>query len=242
MTDKIFIKEKPDGIWGKHPKIMFGSVIILMSFGILAEEIMSVFWGISRFALRSSIIGVLVLGIYYVVYMINKCYQSRFVGFLFRDNKLYAVKLLYTNELLGTETNTVFNYSNGDSTSLGNNIDIAINTYVHDKELEKRSSKKEAFSVALDDIFSTLSADASLYRVKSDRQAPVKRFLETLLIYNSPMVYVNGKKAEYEFLWLRNPEIVKKNNKYIVVAFENECGEKCTIRFVNCYGAILDYI
>ena len=172
--------------------------------------------------------------------------MSASTAFIERDGVLYAIQLLYTKKELGTETSrNVIYMPTGtilQAASLKNNFDVAKDVQAHEKEVRERRKNIVSFSIALDDILKYLDEKPKAYSVLPNSK---RSKLDNLFMYNvenAGMKNIMTKNANYNFLILNNPRIVKENKKNFTIEFYNQKKELCSAKFSNCYDKLIENI
>lgn len=61
-------------------------------------------------------------------------------------------------------------------------------------------------------------------------------------VENAGMKNIMTKNANYNFLILNNPRIVKENKKNFTIEFYNQKKELCSAKFSNCYDKLIENI
>lgn len=246
MEDKIYMKEKEDGIWEKNAILGYGLYTIIYLIIFFCSIFVFIFLGIPTFVL---IIWLICISIYIVVkeLLVNQSKNmSKSTAFIERDGKLYAIQLLYTNKKLGIETSRNMIYMPSgtilQAATLKNNIEVAKNVQAHEKEVRNRRINPLSFGVALDDILKHLEENPKDYSVLPNSK---RSKLDNLFMYNienAGMRTVMTKKANYNFLILNNPKVTNVNKKNFTIEFYNQNNETCSAKFSNCYDKLIENI
>ncbi|MBD5106465.1 MAG: hypothetical protein HDT41_05750 [Lachnospiraceae bacterium] len=249
MNDEVYLKTETGGLWEKNTRLAFAiytfiGIIIFFTFllaiPLFIPTIPITLWSVVIFILF------LIILVYLTVKLNQRHNMSKSTAFIKRDGKLYAIQLLYTKEKLGTETSRNMIYMPSgtalQSTTLDNNFKVATDVLAYEKDIRERREKAESFVIALDDILEHLSNKPEEYHLLSDNKRTKLDNLFRYHVENNGLAYIETKNSTYNFLILDNPEIMNRNKNNFTIAFHNEKNEKCTAKFTNCYGNIMEEI
>ena len=246
MEDKIFMKTKYDGIWEKNATLGFGLYLIIYLILLFGSIFVFIFIGIPTFVLYIWLVFIFIFFIIKSFLSNQSKNMSKSTAFIERDGKLYAIQLLYTKKELGTETSRNIIYMPSGTIlqagTLYNNIKVATDVQVHEKEVRERRNNPVAFSIALDDILAYLEKHPKNYKVLPNNK---RTKLDNLFMYdreNAGMPAIVTANANYNFLILNNPQIINENKKNFIISFSNEKNEACTVKFSNCYDKLIEEI
>ena len=126
--------------------------------------------------------------------------------------------------------------------SISNNLKVANDVQAHEKEVRERRKNPISFSIALDDILEYIGENSKIYEPIPDAKRSMIDKIFKVNIQNAGLYTLNTKNAQYGFLILNNPKIMKETKRYFIVSFESEKKEACTVKFSNCFDGIIDEI
>lgn len=246
MKDKIYIKTESGGLWENSPHMAFGIYMLVYLIFFFVSIFFSAFKHIPGYVLAVWLIFISVYLIVKTILMNQSKNMSKSTAFIKRDNKLYAVQLLYTHKKLGTEYDGDCIYMPSGTliqgATLYNNFKVSKDVQTREKEVRARRSYENSFAVGLDDILKHINIKPKQYKILSK----IKRSkLDNLFMYNienAGMCTIMTSDANYNFVILNEPKIVKTTKKYFVIEYKNENGELCTSKFSNCYSGLIDEI
>lgn len=235
--DKVFLKTKYDGLWESNPHLaflpcMFGGIIGLFVFlflGIITDSFISVLCYIL------GIIFLVVIGILLPVKKNNENNISKSIAFIKRDNKWYAIKLMYDY----ADAGLTFYAPSGSilqGATLPHNISVAIKTQGQEKYIKKLREVEKNYSDALDGILESLKDDNYSKPIYAGVDQKIDYFLNK---YCFNEIYISKKKL-CGYIILNNPKIDNIDNKYITITFTDENGNQKTMKFRNSYDGLVD--
>lgn len=246
MEDKIYMKEREDGIWEKNATLGFGIYIIIYLIVFFGSIFGFAFLGIPSFILYIWLIFITIYVVVKAVLVNQSRNMSKSTAFIERDGVLYAIQLLYTRKELGTETSRNMIYMPSgtilQAATLKNDFDVAKDVQSHEKEVRNRRNNPLSFGVALDDILNHLEKHPKHYSVLPNNK---RSKLDNLFMYNienAGMHTIITKNANYNFLILNNPKVTNVNKKNFTIEFYNQNNEICSAKFSNCYDEFIDKI
>lgn len=232
MKDIVFLKEdiKKDRLWENNPHLAFTGYMFLAIFIIFALGYVEIF----LLNLPEIIITILTF-INFIVpiaaltyFTVKKNYYanlSKSLGFIKRDNKLYAIMLGYSydNTVINTPAGTIYQ-----AATLGHNVKVASDIQQLEEEIRNRRIKEETYIQGLDKCLIKLNKNPKKYYGKKSKG-------ETGFYYPK----VDGVEG---FLILEEPHLEKENKNYIWISFTNRFNERETIKFRNAYGNLKEEI
>ena len=241
MQDKVFIKNEKEDFWDSHPHWMLGivvSIYVVFLFGLfhlmelnISSNLLLVILSITYLLLSNLIM------IYYIVKKLSCNKAAGLIGFVKRDNVLYAIRLYGNYSKAGTYISIPPSMTEFVIASMPNNIDYAIKSLAIEKNIEKIRKDKNTYIVILENL---------LHYIKNNRYY----FNEDTINYKLDMIinkygfkrYTPNPKNDFYcgYIIMNNPKIVKSNNKWFELSFTDEENNSKIMRFKNVYTGLLD--
>lgn len=233
--DKVFLKTKKDGLWETNPHIAFTLFLIG---GILLLGAVIFIFGFFPFNAFVIVISelIIMIGITLLSIKINNDRNiSKSIAFIKRNNKWYAIKLMYDSSLAGD-----FIYmpsgSAGQVITNKHNANVASNIQNMEQQIKNIRTQKEAYINALDDVLLTLEKGEAKPHLYSNGDKKIDYLLNG---YAFEEIHTINNKL-YGYLILNNLKIEKINQKYITISFDGDKGIRRIMKFRNVYDGLID--
>lgn len=252
MKEKIYVKTKHDGLWEDNPHLAFAIYIIVYIIA-LAISIFVYAWFLSFLPIfvyswfLSFFVILFIFSMIFLGYMVIKVNQSKNMSkstaFIEKDGKLFVIQLMYQKHN-NNKSQTFIHVADPviQAATLKHNIDVAINVQEAEREVRNRRKNIESFKIGLNSVLEYLEKKPEAYHVIPNYK---RTFLDNILIYNlenAGLATIIMPDANYNFLILNNPKLLKENTKNFTISFYNEKNELCNAVFTNCYGDIINVI
>lgn len=232
MKDIVFLKEniKKDRLWENNPHLavtgyMFIAIFVIFALGYI--EIVLLNLPESLITVASILNFFIPIGVmtYIVVKKNSFSNLSKSIGFVKRDNKLYAIVLgySYNSATINAPSGTIYQ-----AATLSHNVKVAKDIQELEKNIRECREKEETYIDALDNCLIKLNKNPKKYYGKKSKG-------ETGFYYPK----VDGVEG---FLILEEPRLEKENKNYIWISFTNRFNERETIKFRNAYGNLKEEI
>lgn len=231
MKDVVFLKQdkREDRLWENSPHlafvfwIFFGIVVMAATLFLLAYAIVKIHMPEALMWI-CLIIEPIIFGVVIPVYRNEYCNISKSIGFVKRDNMLYAIKLTYTDDPIVT----VINASSGSlaqAATLKHNFEVAGEVQSAEIEIRLRRTKEETYISALDELLKQFAVKPKKYYYKKERGQ-----VKFSCLFNV--------KGVIGFLILEEPRIEKETKDYLWISYKDRYGGRTTIKFRNAYGKL----
>lgn len=235
--DKVFLKTKYDGLWESNPHMaflpcMFGGIIGLFVFlflGIITNSFISVLCYIL------GIVFLIVIGILLPVKKNNENNISKSIAFIKRDNKWYAIKLMYDY----ADAGLMFYAPSGSllqGATLPHNISVAIKTQGLEKYIKKLREVEDNYSNALDGVLKSLKENNYSKPIYESADQKIDYFLNK---YSFNEIFIEKKKL-CGYIILDNPKVENVDNRFITISFDDENRIRKTMKFRNAYDGLVE--
>lgn len=246
MEEKIFLKNKKASLWESNPHLAIGIYIIFYSILLFGSIILSAFGNIPGIVLVVWLILMTIMFFVLIIHLNQVENMSKSTAFIKRNDKLYSIQLLYSNEIETKTSKTNYTYAPSgtllQAATLPKNIEVAANVQSHEQEVRDRRKNAESFIIALDDILDYLKQKPEKYELLPNSKRSRLDNIFRYNIENNGMVHIGTKKAMYNFLILNNPRVAKQSKRNFLIEFYNENNELCAAKFTNCFGNIIEEI
>ena len=179
----------------------------------------------------------LLISLYYIIKKLSWDKASGLIGFVKKNNVLYAIRLYGEYSEAGVYISVPPSMTLHTIASIPNNIDYAKKSLAIEKKLDSLSKDKNTYIIILESL---------LYDLKKNKN----NFFENVTDYKMD-IFINkyGFKIYFPdlatdfycgYIIMNNPKIVKSNNKWFELSFIDEENNSKTMRFKNVYNGLLD--
>ena len=228
-NDKVFLKTKSDGLWESNPHIafaiyMFGGIFIFFIFLMLGHTLIGLLFSI-------------LLSVILPVKKNNEDNISKSIAFIKRNNKWYAIKLMYSY----ADSGVIVHAPAGSflqAATLPHNIDVAFNIQNQEKQIRKLREIEEIYSLTLDGVLKTLEEKKYSKPIYEKADKKIDYLLNKY--YFNEIFIDNNQLCGY--IILNNLKLVKVSNKFITFSFNDENGNKKNMKFRNAYKGLIEEI
>ena len=237
MDEKVFLKTENDGLWQNNPHLAFG---ILLFISIILFFLIFI---ICSFFFSSGVVIFILTIIFFACCGIipakinNDKNISKSIGFIKRNNNWYAIKLMYDQ----SEAGNILNMPSGSvaqTASVSHNYKVASNIQKNEKKIKDERNDKTVYIKVLDEVLKTFEDDKFSKPIYSEID---KKLDSSLNGYSFNEIYtINGTLCGY--IILKNLSVEKVDKKYITLSFDDERGNRSSVKFRNVYKGLVEEI
>jgi hypothetical protein len=235
-NDKIFIKsDEKRGLGDNHPHwtlfivILIYIVCLLTSLFIIIKSIIPFFLVLS--------VGSLIT-VYYIVKKLSYEKASGLIGFVKRDNVLYAIRLYANYSEAGEYIPIPPSMTSLVIATMPNNINYAKKSIAIEKNIDKLSKNRNFYVLILENLLADIKNKNKdkFYVDMNDYK------LDMFLNKYGFKRYIPGLSSEYYcgYIIMNDPKIVRSNNKWFEISFIDEQNNSKIMRFKNVYDGLVD--
>ncbi len=243
-NDKVFLKTKNEGIWETAPHAAFlpfmfagiGGFFAFMILGFVALFVIDskIFM---YFSIALGVLFLIIVGVVIPVKKNNENNISKSIGFIKRDNKWYAIKLMYDHNSAGV----VLNAPSGtllQVATLPHNINVASKIQDNEEYIRQARLIADNYSKALDGVLKSLKTQDYFEPVYAKADAKVDYILNK---YCFKEIYITKKKL-CGYIVLNNLKIENIDDKFITISFTDETNTNRKMKFRNAYEGLIEEI
>lgn len=242
METKVFMKTKGNFLWEKYPALpfmifIFGATFLFFAIMIVGTDYIVKYNlpDLVYIPLVIIVIAVILgIGVLLPVKLNNEKNISKSIAFIKKEDKWYAVKLMYGMNETGVAVNMPHG-SVGQLASLPHNIEVASNVQKKEREIKEARTKKEVYMKVLDEILSTLTCGSYETPIVAKLDKKIDIFLNGYAF--EEMITQNNTLCGY--LILDDLKLERETKKHFTVSF-NQNGKRLIMKFGNVYGGLLE--
>lgn len=215
MNDEVYLKTENGGIWEKNPHLAYAIYTFIGTIIFFALLFIMPSFMSTTLLVTVSFILFLTILVCLAVKSNQRHNMSKSTAFIKRDGKLYAIQLLYAKKELGTETS---------------------------RNMAYMPSGTVLQAAALDNNFKAAKNVQAHEKEVRERREKAENFVIAL---DDILGYLNSKPKKYHVLSDNKRTKLDtlfsniENNGLVYIETKNG---KCTAKFTNCYGTIVEEI